>query len=48
MKGNTNAQPNDTSKKWIDFNIIVMSAGVGIARGVIGFPLEQPLESIKT
>jgi hypothetical protein len=25
-----------------------MSAGVGIARGVIGFPIEQPLESIKT
>jgi hypothetical protein len=25
-----------------------MSAGVGIARGIVGFPIEQPLESIKT
>ena len=28
--------------------IILMSAGVGILRGLIGFPLEQPLESMKT
>jgi hypothetical protein len=32
----------------MDFKIILMSAGVGIARGIIGFPLEQPLESLKT
>jgi hypothetical protein len=25
-----------------------MSAGVGILRGIVGFPIEQPLESIKT
>ena len=28
--------------------IVLMSAGIGIARGLIGFPVEQPLESIKT
>jgi hypothetical protein len=28
--------------------IILMSAGIGILRGLIGFPVEQPLESMKT
>lgn len=31
-----------------NLKIVLMSAGVGILRGLIGFPIEQPLESIKT
>jgi len=38
----------DAESKKSNLKIVLMSAGVGILRGLIGFPIEQPLESIKT
>ena len=42
------ASKSQNTPKEKSFKIVMMSAGVGILRGIVGFPIEQPLESIKT
>lgn len=31
-----------------EINILLTSAAIGVLRGLVGFPLEQPMESVKT
>lgn len=48
MSGGGSAATIDKPPVEGKLKIVLMSAGIGIARGLIGFPVEQPLESIKT
>lgn len=48
MSGTELKKEGNQQSKQNSAQIILLSAGVGIARGIVGFPIEQPLESIKT
>lgn len=42
------ASDNTTGSKMTKTKLFGMSSFLGVARGIVGFPIEQPLEAIKT